>query len=50
MTIPFQTIDWSNIEKTEHKGETTIKQILLSTVQKNFGWNTKIILQFLRHF
>ena len=21
-TIPFQTIDWSNIEKTEHKGET----------------------------
>lgn len=20
--IPFQTIDWSNIEKTEHKGET----------------------------
>lgn len=22
MTIPFQTIDWSKIEKTEHKGET----------------------------
>lgn len=22
MTIPFQTIDWVNIEKTEHKGET----------------------------
>ena len=22
MTIPFQTINWSNIEKTEHKGET----------------------------
>ena len=22
MTIPFQTIDWSTIEKTEHKGET----------------------------
>ena len=22
MKIPFQTIDWSNIEKTEHKGET----------------------------
>lgn len=21
-TIPFQTIDWTNIEKTEHKGET----------------------------
>jgi hypothetical protein len=21
-TIPFQTIDWSNIERTEHKGET----------------------------
>ena len=21
-TIPFQTTDWSNIEKTEHKGET----------------------------
>ena len=24
MNIPFQTIDWSNIEKTEHKGETGI--------------------------
>ena len=22
MNIPFQTIDWTNIEKTEHKGET----------------------------
>ncbi len=22
MTIPFQTIDWSSIPKTEHKGET----------------------------
>jgi hypothetical protein len=22
MPIPFQTIDWSNISKTEHKGET----------------------------
>jgi hypothetical protein len=22
MNIPFQTIDWSSIEKTEHKGET----------------------------
>lgn len=22
MTIPFQTIDWSNLDKTEHKGET----------------------------
>jgi len=22
MTIPFQSIDWSNIQKTEHKGET----------------------------
>ena len=22
MNIPFQTIDWSNIEKTEHKGDT----------------------------
>lgn len=21
-TIPFQTIDWSSVEKTEHKGET----------------------------
>lgn len=21
-TIPFETIDWNNIEKTEHKGET----------------------------
>lgn len=21
-TIPFQTIDWSNIDQTEHKGET----------------------------
>lgn len=21
LTIPFQTINWSNIEKTEHKGE-----------------------------
>lgn len=24
MNIPFQTIDWNNIEKTEHKGETGI--------------------------
>jgi len=24
MEIPFQTIDWSNIPKTEHKGETGI--------------------------
>lgn len=24
MAIPFQTIDWSKIEKTEHKGETGI--------------------------
>ncbi len=24
MNIPFQTIDWSNIERTEHKGETGI--------------------------
>jgi hypothetical protein len=22
ITIPFQTIEWTNIEKTEHKGET----------------------------
>jgi hypothetical protein len=22
--IPFQTIDWSNIERTEHKGETGV--------------------------
>ena len=33
MTIPFQTINWSKIEKTEHKGETGFAAANWQTIQ-----------------
>jgi hypothetical protein len=33
MTIPFQTIDWSKVEKTEHKGETGFAAANWQTMQ-----------------